>query len=388
MQKRFPEIIRRGVFAGLFLVTALASSLFAADNFREKFIEYQRINQFYAITKLVQDNAAVIPGEVRALIKEAMAEDKPYGERMELLDLANSIATMHMHWNEQKESSALVTEIEALQRAEIEKEQARTAEIMKWDKFEKTLGNFVMRGEIPLIEKNGLAPVIYPHWLHRLYYDCKTCHQGVFKMKRGANKITHMAMDNGFSCGKCHNGTTAFTTKEKCEMCHAAGLESGKRLGDVSKLDVERVKKTAERLGAGLDTAALPNGKMPLDRFGSVDWVYLDSAKAAKRLKSIDGKDAKDETRDNTILFKPAMPYIADVLFDHKAHSSKAACATCHPSIFKEELGGDVMTMKDMGEGKFCGYCHGKVSFRFADCKKCHTQPTEKEAREALKRTK
>jgi hypothetical protein len=38
-------------------------------------------------------------------------------------------------------------------------------------------------------------------------------------------------------------------------------------------------------------------------------------------------------------------------------------------------LGGNEIIKVEMSRGKFCGYCHGKVSFTFADCLRCHTQP-------------
>ena len=66
------------------------------------------------------------------------------------------------------------------------------------------------------------------------------------------------------------------------------------------------------------------------------------------------------------------------VVFDGKAHADKGLkCADCHQSgIFKMKKGADVMTMKDMEGGKFCGACHnGTKSFDVKDkanCGKCH----------------
>jgi c(7)-type cytochrome triheme protein len=63
------------------------------------------------------------------------------------------------------------------------------------------------------------------------------------------------------------------------------------------------------------------------------------------------------------------------VTFDGKAHSA-AKCNECHPAIFKMKKGADVMTMKDMEAGKFCGVCHnGTKAFAVKDaanCAKCH----------------
>ena len=65
------------------------------------------------------------------------------------------------------------------------------------------------------------------------------------------------------------------------------------------------------------------------------------------------------------------------VVFDGKLHADKGAkCNACHPAVFKMKKGADVMTMKAMDEGKFCGVCHnGTKAFSSKDpasCAKCH----------------
>jgi c(7)-type cytochrome triheme protein len=66
------------------------------------------------------------------------------------------------------------------------------------------------------------------------------------------------------------------------------------------------------------------------------------------------------------------------VVFDGGVHASKGLkCADCHGAgIFKMKKGGDVITMKDINDGKFCGACHnGTKAFSAKDaanCAKCH----------------
>jgi c(7)-type cytochrome triheme protein len=67
------------------------------------------------------------------------------------------------------------------------------------------------------------------------------------------------------------------------------------------------------------------------------------------------------------------------VVFDGKIHADKGLkCADCHPGVFKMKKGGDVITMKDINEGKFCGSCHnGTKAFGAKDaatCVKCHVK--------------
>ena len=40
-------------------------------------------------------------------------------------------------------------------------------------------------------EKNNIAPVVFPHWLHRSKYTCRVCHVDIgFAMKAGETGIT------------------------------------------------------------------------------------------------------------------------------------------------------------------------------------------------------
>ena len=52
---------------------------------------------------------------------------------------------------------------------------------------------------------------------------CADCHQsGLFKMKKGSDKLTMKDMQTGKNCGGCHNGTKAFGVKDAatCAKCH------------------------------------------------------------------------------------------------------------------------------------------------------------------------
>ena len=49
---------------------------------------------------------------------------------------------------------------------------------------------------------------------------CMDCHKGLFKMKKGADKITQADHKEGKFCFSCHNGTKAFAAAENCAKCH------------------------------------------------------------------------------------------------------------------------------------------------------------------------
>ena len=237
-------------------------------------------------------------------------------------------------------------------------------------------------------EAKGLAPVIYPHWMHRLLYECKVCHTDVFQMKRGANSISHAAFDSNRLCASCHDGKSAFSTTalDQCERCHTAGKDGEDRLLNASKADLKAVKEASTRVGSMFSPEKLPGGKLPLDRLGAIDWNAMKTLGAYEPLKTVAvlNKDTVQEARDNEILFEPAMNYVNSVVFSHKTHSAQARCSNCHQTLFKDALGANTATMKDMSEGRSCGACHGKVAFKFADCNRCHSVKNGTPAGKAL----
>ena len=77
--------------------------------------------------------------------------------------------------------------------------------------------------------KEGMRPVIFPHWFHRIRFRCKACHSETgFKMRIGSNNITMEKIIDGEYCGMCHNGEIAWSV-ETCDLCHSGkpGLKSG-----------------------------------------------------------------------------------------------------------------------------------------------------------------
>jgi len=83
-------------------------------------------------------------------------------------------------------------------------------------------------------EVEGVRPVIFPHWFHRIRFACKVCHSELgFEMRAGANNVTMAEISEGKFCGMCHNGKIAWSA-ENCVLCHTGriGLKSGIRGGD------------------------------------------------------------------------------------------------------------------------------------------------------------
>ena len=78
-------------------------------------------------------------------------------------------------------------------------------------------------------EREGVRPVVFSHWFHRIRYRCNVCHQELgFKMRAGANDVLMTDIIDGKFCGMCHNNQIAWGA-ERCELCHTglAGQASG-----------------------------------------------------------------------------------------------------------------------------------------------------------------
>lgn len=67
----------------------------------------------------------------------------------------------------------------------------------------------------------GLPGSFFPHWKHRILYRCSVCHEKIFKMEKGANKMSEDLFKQGKFCGECHNGKEAFKIGfNTCNRCH------------------------------------------------------------------------------------------------------------------------------------------------------------------------
>lgn len=67
----------------------------------------------------------------------------------------------------------------------------------------------------------GIRPVVFPHWFHRIRFACKVCHTDLgFKFKAGGNDINMVKIVDGQYCGACHNGSLAWSVKN-CNLCHS-----------------------------------------------------------------------------------------------------------------------------------------------------------------------
>lgn len=67
-----------------------------------------------------------------------------------------------------------------------------------------------------------VAKAAFSHTFHTQVYSCKDCHPTMVKPDKKQNRRVTMAeMEQGASCGVCHDGKVAFSVKGDCAKCHA-----------------------------------------------------------------------------------------------------------------------------------------------------------------------
>jgi c(7)-type cytochrome triheme protein len=86
----------------------------------------------------------------------------------------------------------------------------------------------------PIVFIKPVRAVIFEHRVH-LGKDlgCQSCHPGIFTQKAGQveeqDDFTMASFRQGKYCGRCHDGTIAFSVDAECAWCHI-GVQGHKHL--------------------------------------------------------------------------------------------------------------------------------------------------------------
>ena len=82
-----------------------------------------------------------------------------------------------------------------------------------------------------IVFEKPVAGVVFDHAKHS-DLDCPDCHDDLFEQEAGStaeNKDFSMkAMEDGETCGACHDGDTAFSVKKECVKCHIGKMNTEK----------------------------------------------------------------------------------------------------------------------------------------------------------------
>jgi c(7)-type cytochrome triheme protein len=72
-----------------------------------------------------------------------------------------------------------------------------------------------------VFKSKGINDAVFSHKFHLdMDYKCNTCHTKVFPYKEVSGRFTMADMEQGKSCGTCHNGKDAASVAGNCARCH------------------------------------------------------------------------------------------------------------------------------------------------------------------------
>ena len=113
---------------------------------------------------------------------------------------------------------------------------------------------------------------------------------------------------------------------------------------------------------------------LPPDTAGNlVDWAQaLREGYITPRTNIMPGTEIQLLELDIIMKQTGDMPFVR---FPHLTHTEWLDCSNCHEEIFKSKTGATEFNMLDILQGRFCGRCHGAVSFPLTECNRCHSVP-------------
>jgi c(7)-type cytochrome triheme protein len=218
------------------------------------------------------------------------------------------------------------------------------------------------------------GPTPFSHKVHVGMYKCGDCHNGIFTTGVASKRFRMADMEAGQSCGTCHDGKTAFSVKQNCERCHPIKEIQFKPTGALFShkfhIGIYRCNDCHDRLfipGAGNKRYSMPDMEKGKSCGACHDGKSAFTVEANCGKCHVAVKAIKYEVPGKT----------GNVLFSHKLHVGFGySCIDCHYKIIPTGVNRKLFTMKNMGEGKSCGACHGfAMAFSVKDansCGRCH----------------
>lgn len=227
------------------------------------------------------------------------------------------------------------------------------------------------------LQTETVGKVEFSHYTHlemeSIGRNCPTCHNSVFHIVAKKNPVYTMAdMEQGKSCGFCHNGEQAFTVKEDCTTCHTNARDLEIQIENVGTVGFSHDVHT----GMFGCNECHPDVFKAQNNSNHATMAAMEAGASCGACH--DGGSAFSVKENCTTCHAGDIEYVnADVgnaIFPHEAHTGMFGCDECHPDIFKPEKGANKTTMEAMERGESCGACHdGSSAFGVADeCAACH----------------
>ena len=218
----------------------------------------------------------------------------------------------------------------------------------------------------------GAGKVVFSHKNHltkktekSANISCKACH---VSLKKSTLHTSMADMEKGKSCGKCHDGKTAFNVT-KCTGCHKVKdiTFQVKQTGPVHFSHAQHLKTMQCDSCHNKLWATGPNRTFTMAEMekGKSCGACHDGTKAFSVAQCASCHPAPKE-----IVFK--VKETGPTYFSHAKHVAVYSCSSCHTKLYT--LGPNKhASMAAMEKGKSCGACHnGNEAFAVSNCDKCH----------------
>jgi c(7)-type cytochrome triheme protein len=214
--------------------------------------------------------------------------------------------------------------------------------------------------------------VVFSHNFHitqkGISNNCKACHDALFDMKK-KTRHTMAEMEQGKSCGACHNGTAAFGLPE-CTRCHKV-RDVVIKVRETGPVTFRHSQHTVKGSCSDCHNKLFNTG--PNKHVSMAQMEKGQSCGACHNGKaafSVSECAKCHPVKDVNFPVKS----ISDVRFSHTFHTGLYSCKKCHTRIYRLSGGEKAITMAAMVKGASCGACHdGKTAFSVSgNCDKCH----------------
>jgi len=210
----------------------------------------------------------------------------------------------------------------------------------------------------------------FGHTKHLEMYSCNDCHSKLFTAGPDNKRWKMADMEQGKSCGACHDGGTAFSVKGDCDKCHKTTVEIS------FQVPAAGATPFSHKLHGGFFKCGDCHNGIFLTGSRAKRFTMADMEKGKSCGGCHDGKTTFT-VKDNCVRCHPVrdIPFKGTgAVFSHTPHIAMYRCNDCHTSLFIPGAGNKPASMPDMEAGKSCGACHeGKTAFTVAaSCEKCH----------------
>ncbi len=114
---------------------------------------------------------------------------------------------------------------------------------------------------------------------------------------------------------------------------------------------------------------------LPTTAAGSPDWVRALDDRIISPRPGVDPEERRQPVLDLEYTLSSSSGRMFSVAFSHAPHTEWLACWNCHPGIFPLSKTENplVLSMDKINAGRYCGVCHGPVSFGAEKgCSRCH----------------